>query len=34
MSPQIIIFEELAYTWVRIASKELKKYEKLPVGGL
>jgi hypothetical protein len=34
MSPQIIIFMELVYNWLGIGSKELKKYEKFPVGGL
>jgi hypothetical protein len=33
-SPQIIIFMEYVYNWLRIDSKELKKYEKFPVGGL
>jgi len=30
----IIIFKEFVYNWLRIDSKELKKYEKFPVGGL
>ena len=32
MSPQIIIFMELIYNWLRTAFKELKKCEKFPVG--
>jgi hypothetical protein len=32
MTPQIITFMELEYTWLRIDSKELGKYEKFPVG--
>jgi len=31
MSPQIIIFMEFVYSWLRMDSKELKKYEKFPV---
>ena len=34
MSPQIIIFTELVYNWLRMDSKELKKHAKLPFGGL
>jgi hypothetical protein len=34
MSPHIITFTELEYIWLRTDSKELRKYEKFPVGGL
>jgi hypothetical protein len=34
MSPQIIIFMEYVDNWLRMDSKELKKCEKFPVGGL
>jgi len=34
MSPQIIIFMEFVYSWSRMDSKKLKKFEKFPVGGL
>ena len=34
ISPHINIFMELEYIWLRTDSKELRKYEKFPVGGL
>jgi hypothetical protein len=34
MSPHIIMFMEMEYIWLRADSKELRKYEKFPVGGL